>query len=91
MDVDKNELISILKKKAMGFSYEEISREFERMKPKKYLFCEKRKRIYVDGHFLKVNPTIKKGEVVEVKPKKYIKFCVPLFKFKAIKKIDTSF
>ena len=68
----KEELISTLKKKAFGFGYTEESLEYETKKPKKYVFCEKRNRIYFENGFIKVRPVLKAGEIVEVMAKPMI-------------------
>ena len=63
----KDQLFETLKKKALGFSYVEETAEYETMRPKNYLFCERRRRLYSAVGFIKVIP---KNGGVEVKHKK---------------------
>lgn len=48
------ELLSVLKKKAMGFTYKEETCEYEQSRNKPMLFCGKRKRLYLKNGFLSV-------------------------------------
>ena len=47
-------LFETLKKKAYGFSYTEETMEYELIKSKPIIYCEKRNRIYLKNGYLKV-------------------------------------
>lgn len=50
----KSKVEETLKKKALGFSYVEEVEEFELIKPKNYLYCENRGRLYLKNGYIKV-------------------------------------
>lgn len=58
------DLLNILKKKAMGFTYTEETCEYEQSRMKPLLFCGKRNRIYLKNGFLSVK---QKQTGVEIK------------------------
>lgn len=63
----------IILKRACGFSYTEETKEFERKKNVKYLWCKKWNRIYFEsGSFL---GAVIKGEKIALKNE--VKFCNP--------------
>lgn len=60
------ELLNVLKKKAMGFTYTEETCEYEQSKGKPILFCGKRNRIYLKNGFLSVKPKQTGVEIKEI-------------------------
>ena len=68
------EIFEIIKKKALGFTYTEESVECETVRPKPYVFCEKRRRVYLTGGYFKVLKKTRCGEIVALEHKKIKNF-----------------
>lgn len=69
------ELLNVLKKKAMGFTYTEETCEYEQARNKPLLFCGKRNRIYLKNGFLGVKPKtggVEIKKICKLKPAKIL-------------------
>lgn len=60
----REELEKVLRKKALGFSYTEEVVECDTVRPKPFVFCEKRNRIYMKNGYIFVKKQTKNGEIV---------------------------
>ena len=78
-----NEKLSeTLEKKAFGFSYTEETKEYEIIKSKPYLFCEKRNLLYFSSGYIKVKKVVGGVAVKQVE-----KFTKPIKKIKKLKNL----
>lgn len=89
MSVSTKELMEATIKRAMGFSYTEVVKEYEEKKEINYFYCEKRNRIYFkSGNYLKVHYASKNdfkilsiAKFVSEKATKFKNFILKLEKF----------
>ena len=70
-----DELDEVLRKKALGFSYREETLEYETTRPKSWVLCERRKRLYSKRGYIRAKIVEQNGEIVGVEPIKCSKFC----------------
>lgn len=70
----KDELMQVIRKKALGFSYTEETIECETTKPKPYVLCEKSNRLYMKNGYIIVKKRLKNGEICEILHKPCVKF-----------------
>lgn len=92
--MDKKELKKLIEKRARGFSYSEEVCEYETKPAKKYLFCEDRKRLYINKKgYLRVEKLLKNGEITALLHKNIKEVTLVNFasKFFAVKKVGTLF
>lgn len=76
--IDNLKLYETLKKKAYGFTYTEETMEYELLRSKPIIYCEKHNRIYFKNGYLKVK---KANAGLEIVSPKDIKFKLPPKKF----------
>ena len=69
-----DELDDVLRKKALGFSYSEETLEYETARPKSWVFCERRGRLYSKKGYIKAKKIEQNGEIVGAEPIKLSKF-----------------
>ena len=77
-----DKLFDTLRKKAFGFSYTESTLEYESVKVKPYLFCDKRSRLYFKNGYVKVK---KLSGGLDVVIKKIVKLRGTFSKLKFLK------